>query len=135
MTILTTSRRPTPEIRAFARDLAFALGCDHMNRGKTGLRDLSPRDPAILFIEKQQQKIAIRLEVEGEMRGEIILSGWSVGIREKGMRRGIFTSDQSVYDLLNRYVPVTMVQNQDRAITFDGRQRREYRCDRECHDA
>jgi len=131
MTILTTSRRPTPEIRTFARDLSFALGCDHMNRGKTGLRDLSPQDPAILFIEKQQQKIAIRLEVEGEMKGEIILSGWSVGIREKEMRRGIFTSDQSVYDLLNRYVPVTMVQNQDGAITFDGRQRREYRCERE----
>ena len=131
MTILTTSRRPTPEIRTFARDLSFALGCDHMNRGNTGLRDLSPQDPAILFIEKQQQKIAIRLEVEGEMKGEIILSGWSVGIREKEMRRGIFTSDQSVYDLLNRYVPVTMVQNQDGAITFDGRQRREYRCERE----
>lgn len=131
MTILTTSRRPSPEIRTFAKDLAFALGCDHMNRGKTGLRDLSPQDPAILFIEKHQQKVAIRLEVEGETRGEIIVSGWSVGVRENEMQRGIFTSDQSVYDLLNRYVPVTMVQNQDVAISFDGRQRRLYRCDRE----
>ena len=131
MTILTTSRRPSPEIRTFAKDLAFALGCDHMNRGKTGLRDLSPQDPAILFIEKHQQKVAIRLEVEGETRGEIIVSGWSVGVRENEIQRGIFTNDQSVYDLLNRYVPVTMVQNQDVAISFDGRQRRLYRCDRE----
>ncbi|MCQ1538416.1 hypothetical protein FTO68_05365 [Methanocalculus taiwanensis] len=130
MTILTTSRRPTPEIRAFARDLAFALGCDHMNRGKAGLRELSPKDPAILFIEKKQEKIAIRLEVEGDLKGEIIVSGWSVEVREGEMQRGIFTSDQSVYDLLNRYVPVTMVENQVGTITFDGRQRRLYRCEK-----
>jgi U3 small nucleolar ribonucleoprotein protein IMP4 len=131
MTILTTSRRPSPEIRTFAKDLAFALGCDHMNRGKTGLRDLSPQDPVILFIERHQQKVAIRLEVDGETEDEIILSGWSVGVRENEMQKGIFTSDQSVYDLLNQYVPATMVQNQDATIIFDGRQRRLYRCDRE----
>ena len=129
MTILTTSRRPSPEIRTFAKDLAFALGCDHINRGKSGLRDLVPLDPVFIFIERQQENVILRLEENGEIKGEIIFSGWSVNIREGEIRRGIFVSDQSVYDLLKRYVPVTQVNDQDGAITFDGRQRRLYRCD------
>ncbi|MBR1368897.1 hypothetical protein RJ53_04980 [Methanocalculus chunghsingensis] len=128
MTILTTSRRPTPELRTFARDLAFALGCDHINRGKAGLRDLEVRDPVFIFLEKQQEKTMLRLEVEGEVKGEVIISTWSIESREGAMQRGIFVSDQSVYDLLARYVPVTLKDDAEGTITFDGRQRRLYRC-------
>ena len=129
MTILTTSRRPSPELRTFAKDLAFALGCDHINRGKAGLRDLGPLDPVFIFIERQQEKVILRLEDHGEIRGEIRFSGWLVTSREGDIRKGIFVTDQSVYDLLKRYVPVTLVHGQDGSITFDGRQRRLYRCD------
>jgi len=128
MTILTTSRRPSPELRTFARDLAFALGCEHINRGKAGLRDLEARDPVFIFLEKQQEKTTLRLEVEGEVKGEVIISTWSVESREGAMQRGIFVSDQSVYDLLARYVPVTLRDDAEGKIIFDGRQRRLYRC-------
>ncbi|MCP1715373.1 U3 small nucleolar ribonucleoprotein IMP4 [Methanocalculus alkaliphilus] len=128
MTILTTSRRPSPELRTLARDLAFALGCDHINRGKAGLRDLEDRDPVFIFLEKQQEKTILRLEVEGEVKGEVIISTWSVEPREGVMQRGIFVSDQSVYDLLARYVPVTLKADAENTIIFDGRQRRLYRC-------
>lgn len=129
MTILTTSRRPSQELRTFARDLAFALGCDHINRGKTGLRDLWTLDPVILFIEKQQEKIVIRIQEDELVAGEIRLSGCSVKTREGKIRKGVFVSDQSVYDLVHRYVPVTMVEGLQGGITFDGRQRRLYRCE------
>jgi len=128
MTILTTSRRPSPELRTFARDLAFALGCEHINRGKAGLRDLEVRDPVFIFLEKQQEKTMLRLEVEGEVKGEVIISTWSIESREGAIQRGIFVSDQSVYDLLARYVPVTLKDDAEGAIIFDGRQRRLYRC-------
>ncbi|RQD81640.1 MAG: hypothetical protein D5R96_06685 [Methanocalculus sp. MSAO_Arc2] len=129
MTILTTSRRPSQELRTFARDLAFALGCEHINRGKTGLRDLWTLDPVILFIEKQQEEIVIRIQEDELVAGEIRLSGCSVKTREGKIRKGVFVSDQSVYDLVNRYVPVTMVEGLQDGITFDGRQRRLYRCE------
>ncbi|MCP1663125.1 MAG: hypothetical protein D5R99_01735 [Methanocalculus sp. MSAO_Arc1] len=129
MTILTTSRRPTQEIRTFAKDLAFALGCEHINRGKAGLRDLESRDPVFIFLEKQQNEVILRLEVEGDTLGEIRLAAWTISHRVGEMRRGIFVSDQSVYDLLKKYVPVTLVMDQEEGISFDGRQRRLYGCD------
>ena len=37
MTIVTTSRKPVPELRSLAKDFAFAAGCRYVIRGKMGL--------------------------------------------------------------------------------------------------
>jgi len=62
MTVVTTSRKPVPEVRSLARDLAFAIGAEYATRGKMGMGDLlSSHDGPVLIVSRSGQSFLIQV--------------------------------------------------------------------------
>ncbi|HOV68086.1 MAG TPA: hypothetical protein PLI31_06965, partial [Methanoregulaceae archaeon] len=66
MTLVSTSRKAAPAIRALARGLAFALGGRYLARGKTGLRELVTLDRSLFLFIREVDGLRLRIFQDGE---------------------------------------------------------------------
>ena len=127
MTLVTTSRRSTPVIRAIAKDLAFATGARYLPRGKHGLREISGEHDLFIVFEQQKSDILMTLFKDGERCLERLVKKHETGIREGLLTKGIRTSDPEIGLILDdEKCPVTYIDDVEEGlvIAFDGPQRR-----------
>ena len=125
MTLVTTSRRSTPESRAVARDLAFALGARYLARGKHGIRELTEIDPSFFILSQEEKGLILRWYHEGEPALERKIRRLESRRREGPLTRGVVTSDPELYRCLAGAYPVILIGNDNVGVTLDGPQRRQ----------
>jgi U3 small nucleolar ribonucleoprotein protein IMP4 len=126
MTIVTTSRKPVPELRSLARDFAFAAGCRYVTRGKMGLPDLNSLDPVSILFSQQEGQIFLRIVDHGRTNAEFGIQSFTMKKREEPLIRTFRVSDQSIYERLAPYIPVKLSEEDRGLCVLDGTQSRRY---------
>jgi U3 small nucleolar ribonucleoprotein protein IMP4 len=126
MTIITTSRKPVPELRSLAKDFAFATGCRYIIRGKMGLPDLNSLDPVAFLFSQQEGEFFLRVVDRGMSSAEFAIPSFTVQERENLLVRGFRVGDQSIYERLAPYIPVKLSEENRGLCVFDGTQSRRY---------
>jgi U3 small nucleolar ribonucleoprotein protein IMP4 len=128
MTIVTTSRKPLPEVRSLARDLAFAVGGEYITRGKMPMGELLPGDQPLLILSKQGPDFLIQVFSHEKPVASVSFRSFFVVQREGEITRGLFISDRSVYEALKGSVGAAYFGESlpGHRIVFDGTQRRRY---------
>jgi U3 small nucleolar ribonucleoprotein protein IMP4 len=135
MTIVTTSRKPVPELRSLAKDFAFAAGCRYVIRGKAGLSDIVATDPTfIIFSFFKGTSLSLELYREGNPDILLIITGLRTAVRE-GPRTGIQVNDPSNYERLAPYIPVKLSEDGEDSCVFDGTRSRRYLLSLKIHEA
>lgn len=129
MTIVTTSRKPVPEVRSLARDLAFALGCEYIVRGKQSIAQIAGRDPLVIHLSREGGKTRLQLITGKVVVADYLIQSERVEIRERTINQGIYSSNQSVYEHLSRYIPVVLADTIQGTLAYDGIKRRHYELD------
>jgi U3 small nucleolar ribonucleoprotein protein IMP4 len=129
MTIVTTSRKPVPEVRSLARDLAFALGCEYIVRGKQSIAQIAGRDPLVIHLSREGGKTRLQLITGNQVVADYLVRSERVEIRERTINQGIYSSNQSVYEHLSRYIPVVLAETIQGTLAYDGIKRRHYELD------
>ena len=56
MTLVTTSRKPAPELRTLGKNLAFAMGGKYSPRGKAGVDEVFSWGDPVLIISRRGRK-------------------------------------------------------------------------------
>lgn len=127
MTVVTTSRKPLPEVRSLARDMAFALGGRYFTRGKMGMSELLAEDRTALVISKQGRIFLLQVYGDDTPVATVSLSGFSVEYREGTIRRGLYVADRPVFDDLKDHIAVSHAEDlPEHTMEFDGTQRKHY---------
>ncbi|HQD26626.1 MULTISPECIES: hypothetical protein [Methanoculleus] len=128
MTIVTTSRKPLPEVRTLSRDLAFAIGGEYVTRGKAGMGDLFSLDDRVLIVSRSGPLFIIQIFSNEELVGEIAIRSFTVTERPGAIARGLFVSNRSVFETLKDHVNVVFAAEvlPGNRIVFDGTQRKRY---------
>ncbi|BBL68691.1 hypothetical protein [Methanoculleus chikugoensis] len=128
MTVVTTSRKPAPEVRTLARDMAFSIGAEYVTRGKAGMGDLFSHDGPVLIVSKSGPFFLIQVYDGGEPAAEIRVRSFTVEERAGTIARGLFVSDRFVYEALKDHADVVFAGESltGHRIVFDGTQRRRY---------
>jgi U3 small nucleolar ribonucleoprotein protein IMP4 len=135
MTLVTTSRKPVPELRSLARDFAFATECRYVLRGKMGLPDLHSLDPALILFFKQEGYFSFFISEQGRNTAEFVISSMIITEREGAMIRGLRVGDPSIYERLTPYVPVKLSEGNGGSCVFDGTRSRRYLLRLTIHEA
>lgn len=125
MTLVTTSRKAAPDLRALARGLAFGVGGRYLARGKTGLRELVTLDTTFFLFSYEPGGLQLRWFVDAEPA-----AAWGVTAREERRRegpivRGLLASD-AVREALGPCLE-TLPLDDSWDLGFDGHQRLQYR--------
>lgn len=126
MTLVTSSRKPAPELRTFGKDLAFSLGSKYIARGKAGLYEILAQDRIVIIVNKQRMQYGIDLYVESDKVAGCRFSSFSVERRTGTLAKGLRTGNQTVYESLRRYLDVLSTDQDKSVMMFDGTQRRRY---------
>jgi U3 small nucleolar ribonucleoprotein protein IMP4 len=135
MTIVTTSRKPVPELRSLAKDFAFATGCRYIIRGKRGLADINSLDTAhIIFSLHKGTSLSLELYKEGSLDTLLLITGFRTTVRE-GPGIGIRVNDLSIYERLTPYIPVKLSEAGEDSCVFDGTRSRRYLLSLKIHEA
>jgi U3 small nucleolar ribonucleoprotein protein IMP4 len=135
MTIVTTSRKPVPELRSLAKDFAFAAGCRYVVRGKMGLSSVNSLDSnTIIFSLHKGRDLSLELCAGGNPVTLLLITGYRTAVRE-GPRMGIRVNDLSIYERLVPYIPVKLSEDGDDSCVFDGTRSRRYLLSLKIHEA
>ncbi len=135
MTIVTTSRKPIPELRSLAKDFAFAAGCRYIIRGKMGLSAVNSLDPTpVIFSLHEGTSLSLALCAGGNVDTLLLIFGFRTIVRD-GPRRGIRVNDLSIYERLVPYIPVKLSEEGDDSCVFDGTRSRRYLLSLKIHEA
>ena len=135
MTIVTTSRKPVPELRSLAKDFAFAAGCRYVIRGKMGLSSVNSLDSAtIIFSLHKGTVLSLELCAGGNPVTLLLITGYRTAVRE-GPRIGIRVNDLSIYERLVPYIPVKLSEDGEDSCVFDGTRSRRYLLSLKIHEA
>ncbi len=127
MTVVTTSRKPLPEVRSLARDMAFALGGRYFTRGKMGMSELLAEDQTALVLSKQGRIFLLQVYSDDTPVASVSVSGFSVEHREGEIRRGLYVADRPVFDDLKDHLAVSHAEDlREHTMEFDGTQRKHY---------
>ena len=126
MTIVTTSRKPVPELRSLAKDLAFAAGCRYVLRGKMGLSAIQSIDPVFFILSLEKKDFRIQLLDHGAVVVDHLIRVSEIAVRPDEQREGLLLSNQSVYEDLKPYIPVKLSGESDGLLLFDGTRKRRY---------
>ena len=127
MTIVTSSRKPTPEVRKLAKEIAFALDFPYVQRGKTGLRNFGDTDPKIIFLSgSKRQGPIFDLTVNGDIVFSMLITDIIITDRTGEFKKGFVTREQDLYDLLSPHLPITLDKEADGPICFCGTQKKNY---------
>jgi U3 small nucleolar ribonucleoprotein protein IMP4 len=126
MILVTTSRKPVPELRTFGKDLAFAIGGRYVPRGKSGLSDLFEHEGVIIVVSGKGRRYLLQLVIDEEVVHTGTFSTIVVDKREGEIIRGLRAGNQTVYESLRRYLDVLPPDDRTCLLSFDGPQRRRY---------
>jgi len=125
MTLVTTSRKAAPDLRALARGLAFAVGGRYLARGKTGLRELVTLDTTFFLFSYEPDGLQLRWFVDGEPAASFRVTAHEERHREGPIVRGLLASDAVREALGSAIETVPLDDGWD--LGFDGHQRLRYR--------
>jgi U3 small nucleolar ribonucleoprotein protein IMP4 len=125
MTLVTTSRKAAPDLRALARALAFAVGGRYLARGKTGLRELVTLDPTLFLFSYEPDGLRFQWIVDAEPAASCRVTACSERHREGPIVRGLLASDAVRGALGPRLEASPLDDGWD--LGFDGHQRLRYR--------
>lgn len=128
MTVVTTSRKPLPEVRSLARDLAFAIGGGYVTRGKAGMGELLSLDRSVVIVSRSGSYFCIQVFSGDGPPVDITVRSFVVEERTGAITRGLFTSDSSVYEALKGRIDAVFAGEDlpGHRIVFDGTQRKRY---------
>jgi len=126
MTIVTTSRKPVPELRSLAKDFAFAAGCPYVLRGRMGLPEIDTIDPVSFYFSSRGKEFSLRLADHGKIVADIRIPAWSMQERSDERLPGILIDDPSLYERLAPYIPVKLSETGGGGCVFDGTRKRRY---------
>jgi len=128
MSIVSTSRKPAPELRSLAKDFAFAAGCLYIVRGKMGLPDIDAIDPALLiFSQVKGELYSLHLSSHGSPVAAFLIPAVTVTRREGPLVAGIVVGDPSIYERLKPYIAVKLSEAcREGTCVFDGTRSRRY---------
>ena len=127
MTIVTSSRKPVPEIRKLAKEIAFALGFQYVQRGKTGIRDMGSNDPKIIFLSGSKLKGPVfDLMINGDIVFSMLITNVKETERTGVFNKGFVTREQDLFNFLSPHVPITYDEKADGPIVFSGTQKKQY---------
>ena len=124
--IVTTSRKPVPELRSLAKDFAFAAGCPYVLRGRMGLPDIASRDPVSFIFSSRGREFFLRLSDHGKIVVDITIPEWDVEERSGERLPSILVEDPSLYERLAPYIPVKLSETGGGGCLFDGTRKRRY---------
>jgi U3 small nucleolar ribonucleoprotein protein IMP4 len=125
MTLVTTSRKAAPDLRALARGLAFAVGGRYLARGKTGLRELVTLDTTLFLFSIEPDGLQLRWYLDGEPAGSYRVTAHEEKHRDGPIVRGLLASDPVRVALGPRFETASLDDGWD--LGFDGHQRLRYR--------
>ena len=125
MTLVTTSRKAAPDLRALARGLAFAVGGRYLARGKTGLRELVTLDPTLFLFSFEPDGLRFRWFLDGEPAASCRVTASEERYRDGPLVRGLLASDRVRAALGPRFEAALLEDGWD--LGFDGHQRLRYR--------
>jgi U3 small nucleolar ribonucleoprotein protein IMP4 len=126
MTIVTSSRKPVPEVRSLCRDIAFSIGAECVARGKLNFDAVRASDETVLVISRADSGYRLGFLHGGETVAEYIVPSFQVSERSGSMERGLFVANRAVFEELAPYVPVSYTGEENCTIRFAGTQRRQY---------
>ncbi|MDD1707459.1 MAG: hypothetical protein LUO81_04595 [Methanoregulaceae archaeon] len=126
MTIVTTSRKPVPELRSLAKDFAFAAGCTYVLRGKMGLPEIEAIDPVHILFSFRNREFSFQVSDHGIVVADIMIPGYSLKEREDARMKGLEVDDLSIYERLVPYIPVKLSETGGAGCAFDGTRKRRY---------
>jgi U3 small nucleolar ribonucleoprotein protein IMP4 len=126
MTIVTTSRKPVPELRSLAKDFAFAADCPYILRGKMGLPEIDSLDPVFFIFSSRGKEFSLQLLDHGTPVADIRIPAWSMVERSGERLPGILIDDPSIYERLTPYIPVKLSETGGMGCLFDGTRKRRY---------
>jgi U3 small nucleolar ribonucleoprotein protein IMP4 len=128
MTVVTTSRKPLPEVRSLARSLAFAIGGGYVTRGKAGMGELLSLDRSVVIVSRSGSYFCIQVFSGDKPPVDITVRSFVVEERAGAISRGLFTSDSSVYEALKGRIDAVFAGEDlpGHRIVFDGTQRKRY---------
>ncbi len=135
MTIVTTSRKPVPELRSFAKDFAFAAGCSYVLRGRMGLPEVEAIDPVHFLFSLRNGEFSIQLTDHGNVIAAITIPRFSMEDRGDARIEGLVVDDPSIYERLVPYIPVKLSETGRAGCSFDGTRKRRYRFRLMFHEA
>lgn len=127
MTIVTSSRKPAPEVRKLAKEIAFALDFPFVQRGKAGVHDIGRDDPRVIFLSgSKRQGPVFDLMVNDSLVFSMLITKVTESERTGIFAKGFFTREKELFDYLSPHVPITYDENADGPIVFCGTQKRQY---------
>ncbi|RBQ23760.1 MAG: hypothetical protein ALMCE001_16190 [Methanocorpusculum sp. MCE] len=127
MTIVTSSRKPAPEVRKLAKEIAFALDFPSVQRGKAGVHDIGGDDPRVIFLSgSKRQGPFFDLMVNDSLVFSMLITKVTESERIGVFSKGFFTREKDLFDYLSPHVPITYDENADGPIVFCGTQKRQY---------
>jgi U3 small nucleolar ribonucleoprotein protein IMP4 len=135
MTIVTTSRKPVPELRSLAKDFAFAVGCSYVLRGRMGLPEIEVIDSVHFLFSLRNGRFSFHLIDHGTVIADITIPGFSVEDREDARIEGLVVDNPSIYECLAPYIPVKLSETDGAGCSFDGTRKRRYRFRLMFHEA
>ncbi len=127
MTIVTSSRKPSPDVRKLAKEIAFALDIPYIQRGKTGLREFGDEDPDIIFLSGSKRNGQLfDLTRDGSIIFSMMITEVVVSPRAGMFHHGFVTRERELYDRLSPYLPITFDEEAEGPICFCGTQKMQY---------
>lgn len=131
MTLVTTSRKAIPEVRALSRGFAIATGCEFVTRGKMGLRDLFTRDPHIIIFTQETGGIRVQFFTEEDPVADYKIRLIRVEDRTESKINGIGTPQPGRYEILSPFVAISTVSMRvsPETIILDGPQKKRFFCE------
>lgn len=127
MTIVTSSRKPTPEVRKLAKEIAFALDFPYVQRGKTGLREFGDEDPKMIFLSGSKRKGQLfDLTVNGGIVFSMLITNTIVSERTGVFYKGFKTREDELFARLSPHIPIVFDEEAGGPICFCGTQKMQY---------
>ncbi len=128
MTVVTTSRKPLPEVRTLSRDLAFAIGGRYVTRGKAGMGDLLSLDRSVVIVSRARSHFSIQFFSGDGSPAVINVRSLAIEERTGKITPGLILSDRLLYEAIKDRIDAVSVDEGllGRRIIFDGTQRKRY---------
>lgn len=127
MTFVTSSRKPSPDVRRLAKEIAFALDLPYVQRGKSGLRTMDAEDPVVIFLlgEKRGNQI-FDLTVNGQIVFSMLITNVLTSERMVPFSHGFVIRERGLYDALSPHVLAVFDADAAGPIVFFGTQKVQY---------
>ncbi|MDR0439033.1 MAG: hypothetical protein LBH02_02300 [Methanocalculaceae archaeon] len=127
MTFVTSSRKPSSEVRKLAKEIAFALDLPYTQRGKVGLRMMDAKDSIIIFLSNAKRgDMLFDLTVSGKIVFSMLITDVLMSERIGPFRRGFIIRERELHDALSLHLPVIFDAEAPGPIVFSGTQKIQY---------